>query len=304
MLPVISQQLQNIITFLRARSMGSANAAMADIDIAQVRALFELAGQFFPPPEGTREEPTSVGGVPAVWVHAPGATDDRTVVYLHGGGYAIGSHQSHRGLIGHLSAATGARVLAPDYRLAPEHPFPAAVDDAVAVVRSVLSATEPSRVALGGDSAGGGLTLATLVALRDHGDPMPACAFALSPWTDLANSGTSMTTRAENDPLITLEGTQFGASHYLGGASAREPLASPLYADLAGLPPLLIQVGDAEVLLDDAVRFADRADAAGVDVTLDVWAEMIHVWQFFAGQVPEADEALGKLAAFVASRAG
>jgi len=296
---VISQQLQNIITFLRRNRMARPDT---DIDVTQARAVFEMAGQFFPPPEGTVEDATIVGGVPGLWVRAPGATDDITLLYLHGGGYAIGSPNTHRGLIGSLSAAIGGRVLAPDYRLAPEQPFPAAVDDAVAVYRALVETTPAERVAIGGDSAGGGLTLALLVALRDAGDRLPACAFALSPWTDLASTGATMSTRAEDDPLISLEGTQFGSAHYLAGADPKHPLASPLYADLHGLPPLLIQAGDAEVLLDDSVRLAARARECGVDVTLDVWPEMIHVWQFFAGQVPEADDAIGKIAAFVRSR--
>jgi len=294
---MVSDALQQIISFLR-KSGFSMTGGELDVNVARQR--FELAGQFFPPPDGTRERDVVVGGVTAVEFLPSEYDDSRVLFYLHGGAYCIGSPRSHRGLISHLALRSGARAIAPDYRLGPEHAFPAAIDDALAAYRGVIaSGVDPARLVVGGDSAGGGLALALLVALRDAGDPLPACAVLLSPWTDLELSGASMTTRAALDPMLNAAAAPEAVSRYLQGANARDPLASPLYADPRGLPPMLIQVGDHEILLDDSVRFAERARAVGVDVTLDIWPEMIHVWQFFAGNVPEADEAIGKLAAFI-----
>jgi acetyl esterase/lipase len=187
-----------------------------------------------------------------------------------------------------------------EYRLAPEHPFPAAVEDATAAYRWLLaSGVRPAGIAIAGDSAGGGLTLATLVALRDAGDPLPAAAVCLSPWVDLEGIGDSMATKAAADPFVRKEMIQFMAQQYLGERSLRTPLAAPLYADLHGLPPLLIQVGTAETLLDDSTRIAERARAAGVSVTLDTWDNMIHVWQLFAPMLPEGQQAIERIGAFI-----
>jgi acetyl esterase/lipase len=187
-----------------------------------------------------------------------------------------------------------------DYRLAPEHPFPAAVEDATAAYRWLVSrGTDPAHIAIAGDSAGGGLTLATLIALRDAGDPLPAAAACLSPWVDLEGVGASMTSKAAVDPFVRKEMIEFMAQQYLGGRDLRTPLAAPLYADLQGLPPLLIQVGTAEVLLDDATRIAERARAAGVEVSLEVWDDMIHVWQLFAPMLPEGQQAIERIGAFI-----
>jgi acetyl esterase/lipase len=202
-----------------------------------------------------------------------------------------------------LCAASDARALAIDYRLAPEHPFPAAVDDATTTYRwLVANGVEPASIVIGGDSAGGGLTLAALVALRDAGDPLPAAAFCISPWVDLEVSGESATTRAAADPIIDPAGVSAAAARYLAQAHPRTPLASPLYADLTDLPPMLIQVGDAEVFLNDATRLADRAEAAGVDVTLEVWPDVIHVWHIFAAMLPYGQQALDRVGEWMRSR--
>jgi acetyl esterase/lipase len=222
------------------------------------------------------------------------------LLYLHGGGYVIGSIHTHKGLIAGLSAAAHCRALALDYRLAPEHRYPAAVDDAVAAYRWLLDAGfSPSRIAIAGDSAGGGLALATLVALRAAGDPLPAAAVPISPWTDLEGTGDSMKTHVDKDPMVEPGGLLGMARLYLGDADPRQPTASPLHADLTGLPPLLIQVGELETLLDDATRIAASAQKRGVAVTLEVWPEMVHVWHLFAPMVPEGRDAIARIGAFL-----
>jgi acetyl esterase/lipase len=222
------------------------------------------------------------------------------MLYLHGGGYVVGSIATHRGLAGRLSQAAAARVLLVDYRLAPEHPFPAAVDDAAGAYRWLLAqGIEPARLVIAGDSAGGGLTIATLVALRDAGVPLPAAAVCLSPWVDLEGRGDSVTTKAAADPLVHKDMLVQLAAWYLAGADPRTQLAAPLYADLRHLPPLLIQVGTAEILLDDAIRLAEKATAAGVKVTLEPWEDMIHVWQLFAPMLPEGQKAIEGIGVFV-----
>jgi acetyl esterase/lipase len=236
--------------------------------------------------------------VPAEWVTAPGARSDAAVLYLHGGGYAIGSIATHRMLAANISRAAGLRVLLIDYRLAPEHPHPAAVDDATAAYRWLLAqGLTADNLAISGDSAGGGLTVATLLALRDAGDPLPACAVPMSPWVNLDQSAESYTTRGDLDPMVSAVGLKQMADWYLAGQPVETPLASPFHADLSGLPPLLVQVGDHEVLLDDATGLVERAKRAGVDATCEVGEGCFHVYQAFP--VPEATEAIGRLAAFV-----
>ena len=239
-------------------------------------------------------------GVPAELVSSGEASSGRAILYLHGGGYVIGSPATHRELARRLSVAADADVLAIDYRLAPENPFPAAVEDAVSAYRWLVGqGCDPAGVAIAGDSAGGGLTVATLVSLRDQGLPLPACGVCLSPWVDMEGIGDSMTSRAALDPMVQREGLVAMAEIYLGGADSRTPLAAPLYADLHGLPPLLIQVGTSETLYDDATRLSTRAEAAGVETCFESWDEMIHVWHLFAPMLDDGQRAIERIGEFV-----
>jgi len=298
-----SPENAKLVALLRKNQAPPASFETMRANIEKMRAnMVEMNRRFVAPP-GTRLEPVRAGGVPAEWIAAPGADDSRTVLYLHGGGYVIGSIVTHRCLVAGIAAASGCRALALDYRLAPEHAFPAAVDDATAAYRWLLEqGTVPSRVVIAGDSAGGGLTIATLLALRDAGTPLPAAGVCLSPWVDLEGTGDSLRTRADQDPMVRADGLHSMARMYLAGADPRAPLASPVHADLRGLPPLLIQVGDAETLLDDSTRLAARAKAAGVDVELEVWPEMVHVFQAFAPMLPEGRDAIARIGAYVRAR--
>jgi monoterpene epsilon-lactone hydrolase len=291
-----SPQLQLIINAMRNRPTPS------DPVLGRKQTEEEMA-RFFPLPADVLVQPVDVGGISGAWLDISGHPSDAVLYFLHGGGYVSGSIKTHQEMVSRICRVAGCRGFLIDYRLAPEHPFPAAVDDAVAAYRWVLDeGVAPSHMVIGGASAGGGLVLATLVALRDAGSPMPAAAACMSAWTDLEGLGESMTTRAERDPLITQEISRSHAKMYLGDTDPRNPLASPVYADLHGLPPLLMQVGDAEILLDDSTRIARKAKAAGVDVTLEVWDEMIHVWQAFAGILPEGQQAIERLGEFIRER--
>lgn len=292
-----SQQMEIVLQLLKANPLLETGDRAT---IQEGRAAFERAVSVIPTAPDVRCEAVVAGGVPGEWIVPPGAEESRVVLYLHGGGYVIGSVNTHRDMVSRIARAAQARALAIDYRLAPEHPFPAAVEDAMAAYRWLLASGVPAeRIAIAGDSAGGGLTLATLLALRDAGDPLPAAAVCISPWTDLAVTGESMDTKADVDPMIRKAEAIEGAKLYLAGADPKTPLASPLYADLSGLPHLLIQVGTHETLLDDSVRLGERARAAGVDVTLEQWEEMIHVWHFFAFILPEAQQAIDRIGQFV-----
>jgi monoterpene epsilon-lactone hydrolase len=271
--------------------------------IAEKRAQYDRAERVFPVPPGVAITQIQ-GPVSAEWLEPPSARPGAAIIYLHGGGYVIGSPRSHRHLAAAIGRAAQAAVLLPDYRLAPEHPFPAAVDDAVAVYRWLLGRGQaPARTVLAGDSAGGGLTVATLLALRDGGLTLPAAAVCISPWVDLSGSGASYTAKAASDPIVTRDGVMEMARAYLGSADARSPLASPLFADLSRLPPILIQVGSEEVLLDDSVALAGSAKGAGVDTTLEIWPDMIHVWHWFLPLLDEAQSAVDGIGAFARARA-
>jgi monoterpene epsilon-lactone hydrolase len=278
----------------------------ANVPAAELRAGMESMVGVLGLIDGTTVEPVDVGGVPAEWVRpavvaAPGAC----MLYLHGGGYVVGSCNTHRALASHLAARAGMPLLVADYRLAPEHPYPAALDDALTAYAWLLArGFEPGRIVVAGDSAGGGLTLALLLALRDRALPLPALGVPLSPWTDLTLSGETMTSMADRDPMVQRAGLQRMSDWYVGAADPRDPLVSPLFADPSGLPPLLVHVGEIEALRDDAVQFAARAAAAGVDVTLEVWPEMVHVWHAFGPAVPESEAAVTRVAEFVTGRLG
>jgi acetyl esterase/lipase len=289
-----SNELQVIIDAFRSQPN------MADLGIEEQRAKMEIDLAQFQLPTDVRCDPVDAGGVPAEWITTPGVSIERVICYLHGGGYVLGSINTHREMASRFSRAASARVLILDYRLAPENPFPAAVDDSTAAYRWLLSiGVNPAQMVIAGESAGGGLTVATLVALRDAGEPLPAAGICLSPWVDLECLGESMVTKAEIDPVVNKDHILMLAKAYLGDTDPCTPLASPLYADLTGLPPLLIQVGTAECLFDDARRLADRARAAGVDVTLEPWDDMIHMWHMFAAILPEGQQVIDRIGEFI-----
>jgi monoterpene epsilon-lactone hydrolase len=275
----------------------------ASLTIAERRAQYERAERVFPTPPDVSIEPVTVPDRPAEWLRPSGARTDAAVLYLHGGGYVIGSPRSHRHLAAAIARAAGTTGLLVDYRLAPEHPFPAAVDDALAAYQWLLGrGLAPGRVVVAGDSAGGGLTVALLLGLRDRGLPPPAAGVCISPWVDLTCSGATYATKAAVDPIVTRQSTTAMAQAYAGAHDLKAPLLSPLYADLRGLPPLLVQVGSDEVLLDDALGLAERARAAGVDVTVEEWPAMIHVWHWFLPMLTEAERAIGVVGEFVRTR--
>lgn len=269
-------------------------------DVRQVRDI--LGKSMVPAPKGARFVTGNAGGIPGEWVSFEGVTPSATLLYLHGGGYVACSPRTHRPITA-AYAKHGLRVFAPDYRLAPEHPFPAAIEDAVAAYRAVRADADPAEpFVLSGDSAGGGLALALLLKLRDLGLPMPDAAALFSPWTDLAVTGATIETNSARDAMFTGDAIRLGPPTYLAGADPRDPLASPLYADLQGLPPLLIHVGEREVLRDDSTRLADRARAAGVPVRVRVWPVVPHVWQIVGPMLPEARDSLHEAAAFLRGR--
>jgi monoterpene epsilon-lactone hydrolase len=270
-----------------------------DTSVAQMRKDWDTA--FGGSTAAIRCERISAGGVDGEWISPANTPLDKAILYFHGGGFRIGSVESHRDLIAQIAFASGCRALAINYRLAPEHRFPAALDDALAAYGWMLDlGMRPENIAFAGDSAGGNLALAAMLALRERSLPLPVSAVLMSPWTDLAATGTSYVSRAEADPIHQRPMILALAKNYLGGqGDPCDPLVSPLYADLRDLPPLLIQVGDRETVLDDSVMFADLARAAGVDVSLEVWDGMIHVFQMFGAELPEARQAIASIAQFL-----
>ena len=296
-----SPELDQVISL--ATSLGDYDDSQGTIEGFR-RSLEQLTGGFSFDGPATFSR-VNAGGVSAEWIAAEGSSEGRAIVYVHGGGYVIGSVRTHRVLMAGLSQASGARVLGLDYRLAPEYPFPGAVEDTVEAYRWLLNeGFDPGRISVAGDSAGGGLTVAAMVQMRYSGLPMPGAGVCISPWVDMEGIGESMETRADIDPMVKKDGLEFMARTYLDGGNPRAPLAAPIYADLRGLPPLLIQVGEAEVLFDDATRLAGLAREAGVEVQLDAWEDMIHVWHMFAPILPEGRRAISQAGEFIKKHTG
>lgn len=273
--------------------------------VAERRAAMDAAGEMGALPTGCFHEPASMGGVRCERVVPQGAVAGRSMLYLHGGAYTAGSPRSHRPLVARLADASRTVAIAADYRLGPEHRFPAAVEDAVAVYSAILAAgTEPSQLVVAGDSAGGGLALALALALKTEGLPQPAGLFVISPWADLTQSGASYRTKAATDPTISKAGLDKHAHDYLGGLDARDPLASPVFGDFEGVAPVLIQTGSEEALLSDSVTMADVLAHARVEVRLEVWPEMIHVFHAWGGGLQAARRAIKVAGAWMDARYG
>ena len=269
-------------------------------DPETLRPDYEALFATMPVAEDLSFEEMDLGGVSTLRVAAPGVDDGKAIIYLHGGGYVVGSAQGYRGLAGEVSRVAGMPAMVLDYRLAPEHPFPAAIDDSVAAYRALVAAgTAPANIVLAGDSAGGGLALATMLKLRDEGETLPAAALLISPWADATCTAASLDSKAAEDPSLTKDGLKACARHYLGDGDAAHPLASPALADLSGLPPLLVQVGSIEILLDDALAIAANASAAGTIVQLEVHPGLPHVFHAFHFMLPQAKAALLEAGAFL-----
>ncbi|WP_027927340.1 alpha/beta hydrolase [Amycolatopsis benzoatilytica] len=270
--------------------------------VERMRAGFAAMMSAFPIPAVT-QTPAELGGRPAVLAEPHSGARPGTILYFHGGSFSLGSPRTAMALTANLVKRTGVRAISLDYRLAPEHPFPAAIDDCLAAYRHLLDDTDPAEIVFAGDSAGGGLTVTTCLAARDAGVPLPAGIVAFSPGLDHTRSGATMTAKDGIDPFFTRESLGRTAEMYLAGADPDQPLLAPaVHADLTGFPPMLLQAGTNELLLDDAVRLAERARAAEVDVVLDVTADVPHVFQAFAGSLDEADQALDRAALFIAQR--
>jgi epsilon-lactone hydrolase len=294
-------QARILMTVMRAQKFFF--GSNTKLDVAKDRADNEAFAKIFKPLGRAEVTNVDAGGVPAAWIVPAGNVTERVVLYAHGGSYNAGSITSHIPLTSNIAIATKSRLLAIDYRLAPDHPFPAAVDDALAAYLWLLEQNiDPKRIVVAGDSAGGGLVLALLLALRDKGTPLPAAAVCLSAWTDLTCSGESWTKNAKADFMLKLIPTMQSAEIYLKDADSHNPLASPLFGDLHGLPPILMQVGSNEIILSDSVSFAEKAKSAGVNVTLEIWDGMQHEWQYAASFLPEGRQAIAKIGEFLAEK--
>lgn len=271
-----------------------------NVDIDATRRRWDLFTKAMPVAPGVAVECTRFADMNAEWYTPEECSKKQVMLYLHGGGYVVGGCDMHRQLVSHIAKAARISAILPEYRLAPENKYPAAVDDCVRAYRALLSSGfSPTDIVVAGDSAGGGLTAATLIALRDAGDPQPAAALLLSPFLDVTASGRSMTTRAAADPWFKPESVRFIADYYCLPEQHQEPLVSPVFANVEGLPPIYIQVGNDEILLSDSERFADLLKAAGGEVKLEVWPEMWHVFQMFIDKMPESRHAIDKLGAYV-----
>jgi epsilon-lactone hydrolase len=293
---VSTEQRENLDAILRQ------SAFPADIDVSELRRLLRELTSAQPLPPGVTVTAAALGGVPTAEITIDGTEPRHVVLYFHGGVYVLGDAVQAAGLAAQVARRTSATVISVDYRLAPEHPYPAAVDDALAAYQAVLDGgTAPSDIAFAGESAGGGLAVATLVNARDHGLPLPAAAYLMSPYADLTLAGTTMDTKRDADPLLSPEALQARVPDYTAGQDAALPLISPIFADLTGLPPLIIQAGTHEVLLDDAIRLAGQAAVADVQVTLDITPGVPHVFQAYAPILDEAAAALDRAGQFLSA---
>lgn len=291
-----------MIRRLTSRYVKGIDPSQADVIV--VRGRVDRISRWLKRAFGVSVEPTTVNGLYAEWLRPKNPADGKVLLYLHGGAYVLGSCRTHRQMVSHIARAAGINALVPEYRLAPEHPFPAAIEDAVGVYQSLLNdGFRASDIFIGGDSAGGGLTVATLLSLRHKGLPMPAAAVLLSPFLDVTASGESATTRAAQDPWFDAKDMYVVIDNYCGkGANLQDPLISPVFANVAGLPPTFIQVGDDEILLSDSTRFADKMKAAGLDVEVEIWPGMWHVFQLFVGKMPESRRAINGIGVYLKAR--
>lgn len=289
-----------IVRFISGQYMKRVTPYRKETDL---RRGLERRTSMLRPARGVAVQPENIAGIDCE-MHVPeGCEDAPLIYYLHGGAYVMGSPRTHRRMVSFIARAAGMRALLPDYRLAPEHRFPAQLEDSLAVYRALLQGgLASSAIAIGGDSAGGNLTMATLLALRDAGEPMPGACFLLSPWLDLAGEGETHVTRDGLDPWFKASHLAPAAKKFCDENQVKNPLVSPVYAEAHGLPPTLIHVGDHEILLSDSVRMADHMRSAGSQVELKIWDDMWHVFQFFIGQMPESKEAIADIAAFLKSR--
>lgn len=293
---MVSKGMERVIKLLN----GNLNTKIKE-RVEESRKSLELLATLTKLPKDVKIDHVSIDGMDAVWISVPESDSDKIIFYLHGGGYMEGSLISHQDLAMRLGRAARAKVLLVDYRLAPEHPYPAAVEDAIKSYKWLIEDqnVDPRNIVIAGDSAGGGLTLVTLIKLRDDKIKLPAAGVCLSPWTDLALTGDSLIRNAKADPFLKFYDIAFMADLYVGENDPKNPYISPLYADLQDLPPLLIHVGTAEIIEDDSVRFAEKAKKAGVEVILDIFSDMIHVFQAFASWAPEGQEAIEKIGKYI-----
>lgn len=292
-----------IVRWLTGRYMK--NLDVPNVPVESARAHLETFTKLFVKRvRSVPVEAAELAGLEVDWLRPEGARADKVLLYLHGGAYILGSRHTHRNLASHMAKAAGVTAVLPEYRLAPEHPFPAAIEDAVATYKALLeSGFEAGNIVISGDSAGGGLTVATLLSLRHAGAPMPAAAVLLSPFLDVTGSGESAETRADQDPWFDIKDVAVVARYYCPDENKwTNPLVSPVFANVSGLPPFLIQVGDDEILLSDSTRFADKLREAGVDVELEVFPGMWHVFQLFVGKMPESRAAIAKVGAYISGQ--
>lgn len=293
---MVSKGMENVIKLLK----NNANIVMTK-RVEESRKGLEVLASIMKLPNDVKIEPVDINGMNAIWISVPISNPDNIILYLHGGGYMEGSLTSHQDLVMRISRAAKARVLLVDYRLAPEDPYPAAVEDVVKSYKWLIEnqKIDPKKIVIAGDSAGGGLTLVTLIKLRDDNISLPAAGVCLSPWTDLALTGDSYHRNARSDPFLKYYDIAFMAYLYVGDNDPKNPYISPLYADLHGLPPILIHVGTNELIEDDSISFAEKAKKAGTDVKLEIFDDMIHVFQAFSGWAPEGQDAIDKIGEYI-----